>query len=777
MSEPTSSAGDIASIRYHQQSGTLPTPPAGYSRSYFDGSGVPRHMGPDGVAHGYGPTALAALTTDVDTTGHARGHYLEYDPLTSKYTDVPGPTVNGQAAGILPGNSASANTTALATLLATGASVYLPAGSYPITATTGALFNLTATGQQIVGDGPGRTILQFASGVALTGQVYVVQLSGLWQQVRDLSILNGSGQSGSGDWTGINIAQGAFWPRVQRVEVADGWGSATNAGGIGSYQGWLAPEFSTTLGTTIVPGTRTVTPGNVRGIQPGRSLHIADGSPEDVTVTAIDLSAGTFTAVFAHGHASTAPVQAYSWGNQWVWIEDCLIRDFRAGSGLQITSNYAVIRNTVVRNCGHNTQDHGAYVEAGGLLLDGCYFEGNSGYNLHFHMQAPNLDSSMNRIVNCVSVNPGAGHFVIDTTPADGSNPQLPNGTPGGRQFLMQGCVFRKTPALVSTGLEIGVVINGVPGVISNCLFEDTCTGTWLDASATPHCVIAGNHFNALNAAGTMIQAGTANVISGNVFTFPQGNGIGVATDDVIIQGNTLASGGAGALALSLAGSNIKVLGNQIVTQNTCLQLADTVRDVEIAGNSFKNNAGVYQTALSIDGGTPHVTGSIHDNHFIQGFLGISAATANVTIYDNDGPIGYTATLYIPTTREMGMLLPFPFNGSLAAGVLARLDSSGTLVPLTTSDTEFAAINLTYNFGATGETVFAGRPGTAARGVLTDGAWTAGHYGVPSGTDAGKLHDTGSSTRPGSGSYVLFLDSGGGAGSARVWVARTQLTA
>ena len=57
--------------------------------------------------------------------------------------------------------------------------------------------------------------------------------------------------------------------------------------------------------------------------------------------------------------------------------------------------------------------------------------------------------------------------------------------------------------------------------------------------------------------------------------------------------------------------------------------------------------------------------------------------------------------------------------------------------------------------------------------IACDGAWTAGNIGVPSGTAAGKIHDSASATPPASGSYVLFLDTGGSAGNARCLLLKT----
>jgi hypothetical protein len=61
--------------------------------------------------------------------------------------------------------------------------------------------------------------------------------------------------------------------------------------------------------------------------------------------------------------------------------------------------------------------------------------------------------------------------------------------------------------------------------------------------------------------------------------------------------------------------------------------------------------------------------------------------------------------------------------------------------------------------------------------VAADRAWTAGHIGVLGATVAGKIHDNGNTAIPANlpaaeTSYVIFLDTGAGAGNSRVLVIR-----
>ncbi|TAM59498.1 flagellar hook-associated protein FlgK [bacterium] len=74
------------------------------------------------------------------------------------------------------------------------------------------------------------------------------------------------------------------------------------------------PYFTpTTIGTVVAgAGTFSVTPGSLTGIQPGATLTIDAGTPnqENVVVQSVNYAAGSFTAAFTKPHAATATVQA-----------------------------------------------------------------------------------------------------------------------------------------------------------------------------------------------------------------------------------------------------------------------------------------------------------------------------------------------------------------------------------------------------------------------------------------------------------------------------------
>ncbi|HEY4364343.1 MAG TPA: glycosyl hydrolase family 28-related protein, partial [Bryobacteraceae bacterium] len=223
--------------------------------------------------------------------------------------------------------------------------LYIPAGTYRITSTTGTLFNLTsgATGVCVYGDGPGVTILQYAANVTLTGATTVFQLNGTNQCIHDLSILNGSGMSGSFDWTGIAINNGAFSPHLYNIEISGIYGNNLTSGGSGisTFQPYTQTMVNTTVGGSVSTGSQTVTPGNMGFIYVGQRLLIG-GTSEAVTVTA--KTAATFTATFANAHSSSDTVTSNSQGYQGAIIENCYIHDSFKATAIVLNSSSNVVR-------------------------------------------------------------------------------------------------------------------------------------------------------------------------------------------------------------------------------------------------------------------------------------------------------------------------------------------------------------------------------------------------------------------------------------------------
>ena len=66
----------------------------------------------------------------------------------------------------------------------------------------------------------------------------------------------------------------------------------------------IEPVVKTTLGTAVVPGAATVTPGSMAGIYTGAMLLVGSGASLEV-ITVGATTATTFTTTFANSHAGT----------------------------------------------------------------------------------------------------------------------------------------------------------------------------------------------------------------------------------------------------------------------------------------------------------------------------------------------------------------------------------------------------------------------------------------------------------------------------------------
>ncbi|TAM87196.1 flagellar hook-associated protein FlgK [bacterium] len=100
--------------------------------------------------------------------------------------------------------------------------------------------------------------------------------------------------------------------------AADALGTGDNAGANAMLTTLQSPTpipffTPTTIGTPVAAaGTFTVTPGALSGIQPGATLTIDAGTPnqENVVVQSVNYATGSFSAAFTKPHAATATVQA-----------------------------------------------------------------------------------------------------------------------------------------------------------------------------------------------------------------------------------------------------------------------------------------------------------------------------------------------------------------------------------------------------------------------------------------------------------------------------------
>jgi hypothetical protein len=133
--------------------------------------------------------------------------------------------------------------------------------------------------------------------------------------------------SGAREWPMV-IVYGSFSP------VIEGLRFKTN--GSSEYAIHLAADnaIKTTLGTSVRPGTQTVTPGTMSSIGVGTLLKIDSGTNAELVYVTV-VTPTSFTAKFAKQHPSTATVGGGA-ATQRVRIINCQIETDGSGTGVAI---------------------------------------------------------------------------------------------------------------------------------------------------------------------------------------------------------------------------------------------------------------------------------------------------------------------------------------------------------------------------------------------------------------------------------------------------------
>lgn len=649
--------------------------------------------------------------------------------------------------------------------------LYLPAGTYRLDVTSGTIFTVSADNLEIFGDGIGKTIIQIPANTILTGDLTLFLLTGRNQWLHDFSIQIGSGISGTFDIVGASAYTGSFYSKFTRLEVSGVYGNSTAGGsGITTYQLYNQAEVSTTLGTTIASGVRTVQPGSMNGIYKGRTLVIG-GTTETIQVTSI--TELTFTATFANAHNAADAVTGASNARQYVQIEGCIVRDSYKATGFVVNSAANTLRHCQVLHVGSNSTQHGFYVQAAQNDFIGCHVEGVGGYSYHQHIATAVTDASGNRYISCESINPGTQHFVADDSTSDGTNYDVPNLESLDRYVTVTSCLFRRT----KNGPACQGVLSSVPALISNCTLEDAIGAvgnTWLDPG--PNGVAIGNILRVLNGGfanslGISAQAG-ATIKANHFIGWATGTAAIKAFASSRLHDNELILASAG-VGITLFGNDVEIVGNRI--SGAC-QLGVNVFAGAYTGLTFRNN---LITATASDAQIRFQSGAIPSgvvaDNTLSGTLRYDGGNTGLFIRNHVGGLSFRSSTIPSITLDdaAGHVIQFAKGtNTLTMGLLVKI-SSGILTTISTVDTVFFGVAVS-DCDATNSSVFiAGGVGTDAK-ILCDGAWTAGNIGVISTTSAGKIHDSGGTTPPASpASYVVFLDSGGGAGTARCLVVKT----
>jgi hypothetical protein len=170
-------------------------------------------------------------------------------------------------------------------------------------------------------------------------------------------------------------------------------------------------------------------------------------------------------------------------GWQGAVVADNYIHDSPAASGIVLASTGNTLERNRIEDVGNTATRHGIYAAGGNNRVIGNRIVRAGGYSLHFHKQTPNLDAAADIIEGNTSIDPEAGHLVIDTYPNE-RNPAFPPGFPLDQGDLIEGNTFLGT---VTATNGIGVWANGVPVRVVNNLFRDASVGySWLDTHLAP---------------------------------------------------------------------------------------------------------------------------------------------------------------------------------------------------------------------------------------------------------------------------------------------------
>lgn len=304
-------------------------------------------------------------------------------------------------------------------------------------------------------------------------------------------------------------------------------------------------------------------------------------------------------------------------GIQDTLIADCWIHDSPT-TGIGVASNGNIIRHNRIERVGVGFLRHGLYIQGGNNLFEGNTILAASGYSFHSYKQIPNIDGSGDRYIGNISIDPGAGHLVLNGTP-NTANPAFPVGGPLTRNATITGNTFRNTAGHRS----IGVWANGVPATITGNVLEDIFVTTgagWIDVTAGG--VVSNNILSTSGVAPNgsvnyaMIRAtGNTGALIANNWLSNAFYGIGIRAAGArhAIQGNSvLNTATPGAEALNIQGDMLLIQNNRLESTGGgyTLAIGGALTNVTVSGNYLKRTGDLCNLSLA------GVTGRIRDNMF-----------------------------------------------------------------------------------------------------------------------------------------------------------------
>lgn len=626
---------------------------------------------------------------------------------------------------------------------------YFPRGIYMTSSATGTHFSISRNGVEIFGDGIGQTTIKQSS-VSLSANSTILSVTGYDNYIHDIGFDNAA-KSGAKNVYQISIGQGAFRTAVERCEFTGAWGAETAGGSaIETYQQWNTTEYSSTLGSTIAAGTRTVQPASMKGVYVGQRI-VVGGTTETVYVTAATDT--TFTAVFANSHNSSDAITIYAQAEQRVLIDRCWFHDAPQSCGIVLNSSYNIVGNCKFERVGTDVTEHAIYNQGGHNQFLNNYFEGIRGYSIHSHKQVANVDGSGdvvsgNQFKNCQSVS------VYYSTLNNTSNPEIPTGYPLTRYVTISNNVFNWTNPTITAPLN--AISVACPAVISNNVIEDyySSTGGGIISATADSNVITGNQIIKTvyaNPSGTNVAGisalGSRNIISSNVVEYAR-----IQTGKRGVVSNCSAIG----IQVGYA----SIVQNSIFSISTSASvISGLTSKTRFYNCDFVSAAQVVQISSDVD--------VIFENCSFTQYIRPDATLDSVRFVNCTGKVARGGNVATNMVGKTGILKQLYNVGSSTIDLAMKLTGTDSVVLVTTSDKYFSHISITSNVSNNRLFFIQALPGVDFTGT-TDGTWTKGNYAILSATTAGRFHDAGT-TRPGASyTYGIFLNSGTGSGTAQI---------
>lgn len=697
-------------------------------------------------------------------------------------------------------SSRTAIVTAYATARTTTKKVCMPQGIYLLTA---ADFNLTGHQTYIIdpniewyGAGIDKTIIKIEENITPSNDPTIMYISGDNPDIHDFTIFGATNINGTDSPVGVglrNVKRG-YIHRVKVTNLNNNIAAGGGAAGAIAFDYTSANANSydelstTTLGTNISAGLRTVTPANMLNISPGRRLKIS-GTTEYVVV--ISITQTTFTFIAVNSHNSTDIVTALGEGQDTTTFEENEVSNCFNCSAFVVTAQSGrFIKNRMI-NGGNNINNggHAFYVQMGGNLFEGNYIEY---FGIPSIQEYPGgtgtRDVTANRWIGNDIIS--TRHFFTGGTPQindGGIIKSLPVNYSLMRQQIFIGNHFR-TPwkAALSGALEIGPRVIFSNNYLENSYIQQSSGDALTEASIT------GNTFLGIEMVPTpwAVLARDNSIIANNKFiNINTTNNIGseapISVGSFSDVHNNLIIGGNYAYAIFAAGTTAtKIHDNTITNASSGAILSPKALSIrngiglEIYNNFINGNNVISVLDDFSLGGINPGTIKFHDNTLKNFVLdsgriilhgSVTTWGTGLDFYDND--ISQLASL----ERNSKKLWPAGRNPSVDVNQneLVGIDSNNRLTNILTTDTRFFGIYVgpQQSMGVANDDIlqFAVYESGAEFTLKTDGTWTRGNIGIISTASAKKIHDTTTNIPPTyPASYVLFLDSGIGAGNAKV---------